>query len=114
MTNVHTVRMARSPRFVVDLILLLLGYRNHPGRFDDGISPEFVCDVRDLSIPFGLLPFVEPIFPVPLPTPPTFAPDARPFGPCVNTVSLHISIFFLLFRTIDKTIHIYQNSNKIA
>lgn len=70
--------MTMSPRFVVDLTLLD-GEGNQP-KFDD-MSPEFVCDVRVLSTPFALLAFVEPIFPVP----PTFPPDARPPGPCVNT-----------------------------
>lgn len=86
MTTIHADKTAMSPRFVVDLTLLFL-YGFHPW-FDDNISPEFVCVVRVLSIPFGpLLAFVEPRFPAPLPLPPPlpFAPDARPFGPCVNT-----------------------------
>lgn len=84
MTNIHIVKIAMSPRFVVDLTLFD-GYRNHPGRFDDDMSPELDCDVRVLSIPFGLLPFVVAIFPVP----PTFAPDARLPGPCVNTTNAY-------------------------
>lgn len=82
MANTQIDRTAMSPRFVVDLTLFIVGW-SHPGRFD--VSPEFVCDVRVLSIPFGLLPLAVPIFPMPA----TFAPDARPPGPCVNTMNAY-------------------------
>lgn len=60
------------------------------------MSPEFVCDGRVLSMPFGLLAFDVPIFPVP-----PFAPDARPPGPCVNTTNaFYIGIDFIILLSI--------------
>lgn len=99
-TNVQIDRIAMSLRFVVDLTPFILGGKYRPG---DDMSPGFVC-VRDLSIPFGLLPFDVPIFPMP----PAFAPDARLPGPCVNTTNVYTWPMILLFVRLKRIV--YGNS----
>lgn len=91
MTSIQIDRTAMPLRFVVDLTLFM-GGKKYPGRFGDDISPEFPGCVRVLS--FGLLPFVVPIFAMPAPT---FAPDARPPGPCVNTTNVYTMHWYRLF-----------------
>lgn len=94
-TNVQIERIAMLLRFVVDLTPFIVGGKN------TGMSPEFVCDVRPLSIPFGLLPFDVPIFPIPT----AFAPDARLPGPCVNTTNVYTCPMILLFVRLKRIVY---------
>lgn len=96
--NVQIDRIAMSLRFVVDLTPFILGGKNIPG---DGMSPGFFGGVRDLSIPFGLLPFDVPIFPMP----PAFAPDARLPEPCVNTTNVYTWPMVLLFVRLKRIVY---------